>query len=60
MQGLVFGLAHGYQGRIILVIIFYGWLLGTFVTWRKSLLPAMIAHGVQDAAGGLVPFFFMK
>jgi uncharacterized protein len=60
MQGLIFGLAHGYQGRVMAVIFIYGCLFGAFVNWRKSLLPAMIAHGVQGAAGGLVDFFFLK
>jgi CAAX protease family protein len=57
IQGLVFGLAHGYQGRLMIVIFIYGCLFGAFVTWRKSLLPAMIAHGAQDAIGGLANFF---
>jgi membrane protease YdiL (CAAX protease family) len=60
LQGLVFGLAHGYQGRIMAVIVIYGWLFGAFVTWRRSLLPAMLAHGLQDTAGGLMFFFFVK
>ena len=60
LQGLVFGLAHGYQGGIMMVIIIYGCLFGLFVTWRKSLLPAMLAHGLQDAARGLLFFLSLK
>jgi len=60
LQGLVFGLAHGYQGRNMFVIFLYGCLFGAFVTWRKSLLPAMIAHGLQDAVGGLADFFLTR
>jgi len=60
LQGLVFGLAHGYQGRQMLVIFIYGCMFGAFVTWRKSLLPAMIAHGVQDTVGGLANFFLAR
>ena len=60
LQGLAFGLAHGYQGRNMIVIAIYGCLFGAFVTWRKSLLPAMIAHGLEDTLGGLAAFFFLK
>jgi membrane protease YdiL (CAAX protease family) len=60
LQGLVFGLAHGYQGMTMIVIVIYGCLFGTFVAWRKSLLPAMLAHGLQDAAGGLLFFLSTK
>jgi uncharacterized protein len=60
IQGLIFGLAHGYQGKIMIVIVVYGWLFGVFVAWRKSLLAAMLAHGLQDTAGGLIAFFTLK
>ena len=58
LQAVVFGLAHGYQGvSQMFVITFYGCLFGAFVIWRKSLLPAMIAHGTEDMMAGLVYFF---
>jgi uncharacterized protein len=60
IQGLIFGLAHGYQGKIMIIIVLYGWLFGAFVAWRKSLLAAMLAHGLQDTAGGLIAFFTLK
>ena len=60
IQGLAFGLAHGYQGRIMIVLTIYGWLFGVFASWRKSLRPGMMAHGIQDTLGGLLAFLFIK
>jgi membrane protease YdiL (CAAX protease family) len=57
LQGVAFGLAHGYYKRIMVAIMVQGWLLGFLAYWRKSLRPGMIAHGVQDLAGGVVAFF---
>lgn len=58
LQAIVFGLAHGYQGvKLMSIIVVYGCLFGVFVRWRKSLFPAMIAHGTQDMFPGLVYFF---
>ena len=58
LQGIVFGLAHGYQGWMMLVIALYGCMFGVFVAWRKNLRAAMLAHGLQDVVGGLATFFF--
>jgi membrane protease YdiL (CAAX protease family) len=57
LQGVIFGLAHGFYHSHMVVIMVEGWLLGVFVSWRKSLRPAMLAHGLQDALGGLLAFF---
>jgi membrane protease YdiL (CAAX protease family) len=57
LQGIVFGLAHGYYYELIVLIIIHGWLLGLLAYWRKSLRPGMLAHGLQDALGGAVAFF---
>jgi membrane protease YdiL (CAAX protease family) len=57
LQGVAFGLAHGYYHKIMVVVMVQGWLLGLFACWRKSLRPAMLAHGLQDALGGVVAFF---
>ena len=57
LQGVAFGLAHGYYGKAMLAIMLHGWLLGLLAWWRKSLLPGMLAHGVQDSLGGIVAFF---
>jgi len=57
LQGVVFGLAHGYYHWVMVAPMVQGWLLGLLAHWRKSLRPGMLAHGVQDALGGLVSFF---
>lgn len=57
LQGVVFGLAHGYYEEAMVLIMVQGCLLGLFAYWRKSLRPGMLAHGLQDAIGGLVAFF---
>jgi membrane protease YdiL (CAAX protease family) len=57
LQGMLFGLAHGYYHWVMVVPMVQGWLLGLLAYWRKSLRPGMLAHGVQDALGGLVSFF---
>lgn len=56
LQGIVFGLVHGYQGRTMIVIALIGWLFGALAWWRKSLLPGMLAHGIQDTLGGILGF----
>jgi uncharacterized protein len=57
LQGVAFGLAHGYYGRLMLAIMVHGCLLGLLAYWRKSLLPGILAHGLQDTLGGVVGFF---
>jgi membrane protease YdiL (CAAX protease family) len=57
LQGAIFGLAHGYYQKVMVLIMVQGWLLGLLAYWRKSLRPGMLAHGLQDAIGGLVAFF---
>lgn len=57
LQGAVFGLAHGYYGKAVFVVMVQGWLLGLFACWRKSLRPGMLAHGLQDGIGGFIAFF---
>jgi uncharacterized protein len=57
LQGVIFGLAHGFYHSHMLAIMVEGWLLGVFVSWRQSLRPAILAHGMQDALGGLLAFF---
>jgi membrane protease YdiL (CAAX protease family) len=56
LQGIVFGLAHGFYGKAMLAVMVQGWLLGLLVYWRKSLRPGMLAHGLQDSIGGIVAF----
>jgi uncharacterized protein len=57
LQGIVFGLAHGFYGLAMLAVMLQGWLLGLLACWRKSLRPAILAHGLQDSIGGIVAFF---
>jgi len=57
LQGGLFGLAHGYYGRVMVAITVQGWLLGLLAYWRRSLRPGMLAHALQDGIGGVVAFF---
>jgi len=58
LQGVAFGLAHGYQGwKFVLVIAIYGITFGALAKWRRSLRPGMLTHFVQDSAGGLLARF---
>lgn len=54
IQGIVFGLAHAYQGwKMILIIAVYGCIFGALVLWRRSLRPGIIAHFLQDSVSGI-------
>lgn len=54
LQGVVFGIAHAYQGgRRIILIGVYGVLFGILAAWRKSLRPGMIGHMMQDSFSGI-------
>jgi membrane protease YdiL (CAAX protease family) len=57
LQGVVFGLGHGFYGRAMLVVMVHGCLLGLLASWRKSLRPGMLAHGLQDTLGGILAFY---
>jgi uncharacterized protein len=57
LQGVAFGLAHGFYGVAMIAVMLHGWLLGLLAYWRKSLRPVMLAHWLQDSFGGLVGFF---
>jgi membrane protease YdiL (CAAX protease family) len=55
LQGIFFGLDHGYQGwKLMTVIAVYGTMFGLLARWRRSVRPGMFAHFAQDAAGGLL------
>jgi len=56
LQGVTFGLAHGYYRQVMLAIMVQGWMLGALAYWRKSLRPGMLAHGLQDSIGNVVAF----
>lgn len=58
LQGLPFGLAHGFYGRAMGAIVVQGWLLGWLAYWRNSLRPGLLAHWLQDTLGNVVDFLF--
>jgi uncharacterized protein len=48
-QAVLFGVAHGYQGRKqVITITLLGLLYGILAHWRKSLRPGMISHAWSD------------
>jgi hypothetical protein len=40
----------------MLLISIYGICFGVFARWRRSLRPGMVAHALEDAAGGVLGF----
>jgi len=53
-SGILFGLAHGYQGpRMMVAIGFFGVFFGILAHLRKSLRPGMMAHAFQDSIAGI-------
>ena len=61
LQGIAFGLGHGYQGwKMMLLISVFGAMFGVLAQWRRSLRPGMLAHALQDGIGGLVARHFMR
>jgi membrane protease YdiL (CAAX protease family) len=58
IQGMVFGLSHGYQGwKMMALIALYGVCFGLLARWRQSLRPGIVGHILQDTAGGLLARF---
>ncbi len=61
LQGLVFGVAHGYQGwRNVVVISVLGVLFGVLAAWRKNLRANMISHAWTDIWEGWLKFVVLK
>jgi uncharacterized protein len=61
IQGIIFGISHGYQGTKYMVIIsVYGCLFGLMASWRHSLRPGMFAHFFQDGGIGLLARHLIK
>jgi membrane protease YdiL (CAAX protease family) len=55
LQGILFGISHGYQGiKYIIVISVYGILFGLLVNYVKNLKPAIVAHSWQDIFSGII------
>lgn len=60
-QGVVFGLAHGYQGaQKMLLIALLGTFFGVVAYFRKSLRPTIIAHSSFDIIQGLLMRIILK
>ena len=60
LQGVLFGISHGYQGsRAIIMIVLFGLLYGLLALWRKSLRPGMILHAWSDIYAGYL-FQFLR
>jgi len=61
IQGVIFGAAHGYQGpKYMVMLSVYGCLFGALAYWRRSLLPGMVAHFLQDGVLGLLAVLAMN
>jgi uncharacterized protein len=56
LQGTFFGLAHGFYGYAMVVVVVHGCLLGGLAVWRRNLRPGIAAHILQDLIGGIVAF----
>ena len=55
LQGILFGMSHGYQGiKYIIVISVYGVLFGLLVNYVENLKPAIVAHSWQDIFSGII------
>jgi membrane protease YdiL (CAAX protease family) len=54
IQGVIFGVSHGYQGlRNVITITVFGLLFGALALWRRSLKPGMILHAWTDIFSGI-------
>ncbi len=61
LQGIVFGISHGYQGaKFMFTIAVYGCLFGLLAYRRRSLRPGMIAHFLQDGVTGLLAKYIFR
>lgn len=57
LQGIVFGIAHGYQGwKNVVVISALGVLFGMLAAWRRNLRVNMITHAWSDIWEGWLQF----
>jgi membrane protease YdiL (CAAX protease family) len=61
LQGIVFGIAHGYQGwKNVVVITALGILYGMLAAWRRNLRVNMISHAWSDAWEGWLKFVLFR
>ena len=60
-SAIMFGLAHGYQGpRMMMIIAIYGSMFGILAHYLKNLRPGMMAHAFQDILSGVSLFFLVR
>ncbi len=58
IQGIIFGISHGYQGfKQVIIISVFGVFYGALAIWRKSLIPNMVAHAWGDIFSGILSRF---
>ena len=61
LQGIVFGVSHGYQGwKNVMVISVLGILFGTLAAWRRNLRANILAHAWSDTWDGWLQFLILK
>jgi len=61
IQGLIFGVAHSYQGWVMVVAIaVFGCMFGALTLWRGSLRPGIIAHFLQDGVWSTIARHFFR
>lgn len=54
LQGVLFGILHGYQGIAASArIACFGVLYGVVALWRGSLRPGMVSHAMTDVVSGI-------
>lgn len=57
LQAILFGLIHGYEGYLgIFAITIFGIVMGTITLLRKSLLPAIIFHMIQNVTALMLAY----
>lgn len=55
LQGVLFGIGHGYQGTQAMVrIAIIGIAFGALAAWRRSLRAGIMAHALGDILSGIV------
>jgi membrane protease YdiL (CAAX protease family) len=60
-QGLVFGLAHAYQGwKNVVVISVLGILFGILAAWRRNLRANILVHAWADIWGGWLQMLVLR
>ena len=58
-QAIVFSLVHGYHQTVVGFVhkFCFGLVFGALATWRKSLVPGIMAHVLLDLSGAMTAIF---